>query len=159
MPTTETTYDSKVIAGQLLKLAEYLRIPPHTMVRRCGLTDAALIKKYSEGLYSPTMATINKILKRYPVTPDWLLRDKGMMWKEDYFEGRFKNYTKNPKTPSEKLKALLEITEASLRQISSDTTISLSALYNMKNVWEEVPHKIIMKFRSAYPFIPYEFWK
>lgn len=154
---------------QLKKLIKYLDITNSAFAVNCDIRAYDSIKKYIAGEVVPDMATLNKILDRYPVTMDWLYYNKGEMWRDgkDYFESRFEEITKpeNLKkkgyqnTLKSKIEILLEVYETSVTGVARRLNINKHTLHNIRNNRKTfLKRSEIAKFRLAIPFIPYEWY-
>lgn len=128
----ETMDKFETIGKRIEELVDYLGIGYTTFCKRCKISNPSLINAYLDGSMSPTHATLNKIMNRYPVNRHWFLLGVGEMWNEDYFESRFRTLAFKPKTPSEKIATLLEVFECSFPQLEKITGIKSTTLKGIR---------------------------
>lgn len=147
------------IGLRIEELMDYLGLSPHEFATRCGISTGHVITSNISGEYNPSMTTINRILKRYPVNNDWLLCGNGNMFKTDYFTERFEALKAYPKTPQMQIEILLNVFEMNARQFCIKTkvgTCTLSAIKNGQRI--EVSKKVRDLIVKKYPFIPQSYF-
>lgn len=150
---TNTTDD--IFPRQLRKLLDYLDTTPARFSKECNFTSNNIVKSYLEGKYRPTMKSIEKILARYPVRPEWLLFERGEMWEVDYFQERYLKFKdQGGDTAKEKVTNLIDIFETNGASMAHRLGVNKHTINKIMNdkIKTLTPEKI-NRFVESVPFI------
>lgn len=145
------------IGSRIQELIDYLDITYNKFAVECGITANHSIHLYIIGELSPSIDTIKKIRKRYPVRMEWLIMGEGEMWVEDYYESRFKKLRKNVAEPSKKINILLEVFEQDMASFGRQVGITRKNIHDIMNGKFGISERNRKRIITRYPFIDEEF--
>lgn len=149
------------IGKRIKELIDYLHLTYNVFSLECGITNYLTIKNIVTGKTKfPSMETLEKIIRRYPVRREWLIADSGKMWEKDYFEERFKLMHKKYKTPSQKITGLAEIFEINVTNFAQVTGINPGTLLKIQDgTTTSITEKNQTKIMNKFPYIPKKFFE
>ncbi|MDR6548516.1 transcriptional regulator with XRE-family HTH domain [Chryseobacterium rhizosphaerae] len=156
-----TTFKEDVFRKQIKKLLDYLYLSVNEFSKECGFSSNSLVKAYLEGDYAPTLKSLLRICDRYPVRLEWLTRDDGEMWVEDYFEKRFNQYKdEGGTTPKEKIFNLMKIFEANQTQLAARLGVTKHTInYICTGDLSSLTEANKDQFSKAITYIPREYYE